>query len=356
MADRYRNSAKKKRNQQLILIYVIVTIFAAAAIALFIMNTKSDKGKFRELGIEAFKKGAYEEAAGHFEKSLEENQWFTGQTDVDTRMYLGACYLRLNRYSDAAACYRLAGEKNSGTIDDNLLTSLLETADAMNEVDELRSMPKVEADTAQLEKVAESQPYMYLCLASYYIERKDDEKALAALTAYSKVRPMNTYVAYELSAAYIRQEKYTEAASIIEQGLSSGDKNYADLLRFNQIVLTEAKGDYESAFKSIEELCKEYPDNTMMKKEYDFLYTRVNPNTTPVNPYSDARTDEENAAIARELSTATAENNDGTDDAGNGDAGSDDDSDSGSDDGSAEGTDAGENTDEGYDGGNVEEE
>ena len=72
----------KQRLQQLIIAYTIVTLIAAAVIAVFLINTNSDKGKYRNLGIEAFQKGQFDEAAVNFERSLEEKQWFTGNTDT----------------------------------------------------------------------------------------------------------------------------------------------------------------------------------------------------------------------------------------------------------------------------------
>ena len=60
----------KQRLQQLIIAYTIVTLIAAAVIAVFLINTNSDKGKYRNLGIEAFQKGESTEISGsrHFRR------------------------------------------------------------------------------------------------------------------------------------------------------------------------------------------------------------------------------------------------------------------------------------------------
>ena len=145
-----------------------------------------------------------------------------------------------------------------------------------------------EINTETLEKAAVTQPYMYLSLASIYIDRGDELHARTALNSYLSQRPLNTYVAYELSTAYLNEKKYSEAKDMIEKGLASGDSSFIDLLRFNEIVLMEVDGQYEEALNAVEALLKQYPENAAMKKEYDFLYTRVNLHTTPVNPESDA--------------------------------------------------------------------
>ena len=277
----------KQRLQQLIIAYTIVTLIAAAVIAVFLINTNSDKGKYRNLGIEAFQKGQFDEAAVNFERSLEEKQWFTGNTDTDTRMYLGACYLRQGRYSDAEVVYGQV-EKDPGDVDRDLLRGLKETAAAMNELEVMRMQQSGEINTETLEKAAVTQPYMYLSLASIYIDRGDELHARTALNSYLSQRPLNTYVAYELSTAYLNEKKYSEAKDMIEKGLASGDSSFTDLLRFNEIVLMEVDGQYEEALNAVEALLKQYPENAAMKKEYDFLYTRVNLHTTPVNPESDA--------------------------------------------------------------------
>ena len=305
MTDRNRERYKK-RMRQLILVYTVITIIVGSFLTLLLMNAFSDKKKFRDEGITAFGQGNYTEAEASFQKSLNESQWFTGSMDLDTRMYLGACYLREGKYDDAAKCYKTVEDDNNGAVDEDLLHSMIGTADAMSDISAIRTgqVPVDDTWIEQLLQKAENQPYVYLCIASVYNERGDTESAGKLLEKYLAVRPVNTYVAYELSAAYINQGKTAEATDMINKGLSSVDGTFADLLKYNQAILKEMEGDFQTAFSMLEELCKQYPDNADMKREYDFLYTRLNINETPVNPYTDAMSEEE---IARAKAQAEAE-------------------------------------------------
>lgn len=325
------------------IMYVVVTILFGSILAVLWAKSSSDKEKLRNEGIESFSGGDYKTAASLFEKSLEEKQWFSAKMDLDTKMYLGACYLRMNRYSDAVECYRQINEKNNGSIDEKLLISLTETAESMNEMEKYKGKKADDNMIEQMKNLARTQPYMYLCLASVYNERKETKEAREALENYIKVRPVNSYVAYELSTAMINEKKYAEAKDMLEQGLKASDNNYKDLLNYNRIALLEADGDLDGAFQLATELKEQYPKCEAIQKEYDFLYTRININTTPVNPNSDANETYE-PAEPDDSGEESGDEGDGSDESS--DEGYDDGSDEGSDDGSDEGFDE---PDEGYD-------
>ncbi len=309
--------------RRLILLYIVATLVFGLMITLLLMNGFSDKKKLREEGIAAFGKGDYSAAESAFLLSLDENQWFTKNMDLDTRMYLGACYLRQNRYNEAVDCYRQIEDDNNGSVNEELIGSMKDTANAMSEMEDFREFPPDDTKIEQMLQVAEKQPYIYLCIASVYNDRGDYENAIKNLESYQAVRGINTYVAYELSASYIRQGDTAKATDMIDKGLSASDTSYTDLLKYNQAVLKEMSGDLEGAFSMMEQLHQQYPDNAQMQKEYDFLYTRLNIDETPVNPYTDVMTEEEIARAKQKAAeeAATAEEADESTDESQGDSG-----------------------------------
>ena len=127
--SRYKEN-KRKRLARLITVYAFVTILVFAGLYLFYRMCHSDKEKYREEGITAVKSGSYEKALECFQKSLNEEQWFSRDMDLDTKMYMGACYLRLSRYSEASSIYHLLSLEESKVVDQAVVASMLETAEA----------------------------------------------------------------------------------------------------------------------------------------------------------------------------------------------------------------------------------
>ena len=283
----YRAKAKRRR----LILYIIITVAVLIFLIFFLSKTMSNKEANREAGIEQFREGNYQQAIAGFQRSLAEEQWFSEKMDLDTRMYLATAFLRLEKYQDAIDCYRKLQQENDGTINNELILSMQETAEAKAAIQAGGAGILSDDTINRLERLAPDQPYLYLQLASAYNRKKDMDAAQQALAAYLDVRPVNTYVAYELSTIYMKKGNLEAAQNLIDQGLSCEDETYTDLLEYNSAVLLEEKGDYEGAFKKLEELHDLYKDNEIITKEYEFLYTRIHPNTEPVNPNNDALED-----------------------------------------------------------------
>ena len=299
-----RNRKKRKRLGALIVVLVLFTVILAGAIWFVYWNCHSDKEEFRKAGITAMKNGSYEIALSDFEKSLNEKQWFTGDMDLDTKMYIGSCYLHLGRYEDAAKLYRNLSKEQSSAIDSSAVKAMLDMAEANLLIDSIGSNDISIPDDAMIATLLEktsSDSGLYLYLASAYNRRKEYDKAEAAVECYLKDHPMNSYTAYEISSMYLR-EKNTEAARpVIEEGLAAPDGIFRDLLLYNQVMLLESAGEYEKAYEQAKKLHEQYPENKDMERAYSFLDSRVNPDTTPVNPFSDAIPEEEWEAIRQRI-------------------------------------------------------
>lgn len=279
------------RMRQLVVIYVLIGLAVIGFLIFFLSKTISNKEAARESGIKEFRHANYERAISAFNRSLAEEQWFSKSMDLDTMMYLAASYLKLEKYNDAAVCYKKLQEENDGSLNNEVLLSMQETAEAQAAIAEGRSGAPSEETIQRLTKLSAEEPYLYLQLASAYYRLHDATAARQALESYLAVRPLNTYVAYELSTAYLKEGKLTEAKTMVDKGLACDDHVYDEMLSYNEAVILEEQGDYEGAFRKLEELHNLYPDNETITKEYTFLYTRVHPNETPVNPNNDALED-----------------------------------------------------------------
>ena len=289
MSERTRRNQARMR--KLIVLYAFIALIVIIFIIFFLSKTMSSKESAREEGIKQFRNGNYEQAISAFQRSLAEEQWFSSEMDLDTRMYLATAFLRTERFRDASDCYKKLLEENDGTLNNELILSMQETADARAVIKEGGSGIPSDETIERLKKLSGEQPYLYLQLASAYVRKGDAAAAREALQSYLSVRPLNTYVAAELSTAYLKEGKTAEAKEMIEKGLACEDGTYVELLEYNSLVAAEADGDYEASFAKAEELHQRYPENESITKEYTFLYTRTHPNTEPVNPNNDALED-----------------------------------------------------------------
>ena len=299
-----RRRKNTKRTVGIIIGLLLFTALIAGVIWFVYRQCNSEKKEYRQDGIAAMKNGNYEIALTDFKKSLDQDQWFSGDMDLDTQMYIGACYLRLGRFEDAAKLYRTLSKEKSSALDPAVVLSMLDVAEANLLIESVSSSDVTLPDDVMITTLterAESDSGMYLYLVSAYNRRKEYDKAREALELYLKDNPMNSYTAYELSSAYLREKNLSAAKPIIEEGLSAPDGVYRDLLLYNQVILLESAGEYEKAFEQISALHEQYPDNKNITRAYSFLDSRVHPDTNPVNPFSDALSDEEWEQIRQRL-------------------------------------------------------
>ena len=285
------SSKKKKRIGIIVTFCVIVTVIAAACVYYVYLKAHSDKERFRQSGITAMKNGSYGIAVNDFDMSLQEEQWFCEDMDLDTKMYKGACLIRLGRYEEAYKLFMAISKEASPAIDQSTVISMLEIADAnmlVNKVTDGETAPPDDETITRLKGAAAKDSGMYLYLASAHNRRQEYDAELEDLNNYLASHPINTYVAYELSTAYLKKGNTEEAERIIKDGLNASDDVYTDLLNYNLVICREYSGEYDAAYELIKSLYEQYPDNEDIAREYTFLQSRVNPDTTPVNPYSDA--------------------------------------------------------------------
>lgn len=280
---------RRKRRKKLAVNYTIFTLIVAAFMFFILNNMISDKEELRKKGIDAYNNGNYSEAIEAFTASLNEEQWFTKNMDLDTRIYLGDCYLQLNQYGDAQAVYIELKSLNHGNYNEEYIDSLVGAASAMVDMEN----GNYDSAAAYLtEAVNEGNTWMNLYLGACYEKQGDYGHMMACYHDYLLSYPMNTYIAYQISTYYLNAEDYSSAKDYIDKGLSAGDTAYLSFVKYNEIVYYEQILDYTTAFAKAKEYINAYPDNEAGRKEYDFLYTRINIDPEPVHkPDESADTD-----------------------------------------------------------------
>lgn len=138
------------------------------------------------------------------------------------------------------------------------------------------------------EKTKEKNQEIYTLLGQIYCYLEDYERALESFGEASllieeteKELPEEAVsaqvLAYnELGISYMEQEAYEEALEYFEAGLylEPAKEKKQSLLR-NKIIALEHLGRFKKAFSACETYFENYPEDEEMRREYEFLKTRV---------------------------------------------------------------------------------
>ncbi len=287
-----RARAREARRRRNIRVFFLCTIFSIVVIIssiVVIAHSISDKKEHRDKGIKAFNESSYEEALKEFSISINTEQWFSSKMDYDTELYIAACYMRQGEYAEASKQYKKLTDEYSSSktsLDRDTIMGMMFLADALEQAN---TGDISDATISQLKKEYEAgNVSMSIFLGTSYQQMGNYEEMVNYYTIYADKFGINTYIAYQLSAYYLDIGDTETATDYVNKGMNAEDDLYLDMLQFNDIIITEKNHDYVGALNKARALTEAYPDNETYKREYDFLDSRVNIDTTPVHTESDA--------------------------------------------------------------------
>lgn len=117
--------------------------------------------------------------------------------------------------------------------------------------------------------------------AHYYIGeiyriRSNYGEAVYHYTTYIGGSGAKDAAAYnQMAICLMRQEKLEDALSAVLAGQELSDALHAKQLLFNEVVILEKMGDYNKAYERAKAYVRQYPEDTEIQAELDFLSTRV---------------------------------------------------------------------------------
>ena len=281
--------ARRRRNIRVFFLCTIFSIIVIISSIIVIAHSISDKKEHRDKGIKAFNESSYEEALKEFNISINTEQWFSSKMDYDTELYIAACYMRQGEYAEASKQYKKLTDEYSSSktsLDRDTIMGMMFLADALEQAN---TGDISDATISQLKKEYEAgNVSMSIFLGTSYQQMGNYEEMVNYYTVYADKFGINTYIAYQLSAYYLDIGDIETATDYVSKGMNAEDDLYLDMLQFNDIIITEKNHDYVGALNKARALTEAYPDNETYKREYDFLDSRVNIDTTPVHTESDA--------------------------------------------------------------------
>jgi tetratricopeptide (TPR) repeat protein len=296
------------------------------------LTRKNNKRARRAIGISYYNEGNYAQARGYFEKALEEE--LLPELNADIRMYLAdalecegdyasaiAVYDELlKEQTDYAAGYRARAymsyiggdyEKSLADYDEaialepqnfdlyfgkyNVLEKLGKSAE---QAELLRLIITIENPTAEDSYFIAKAQYFSGAFdeaivslvasaengyedAHYYIgeiyhDRSNYGEAVYHYKQYIAGSGAKDAAAYnQMGICLIKQGNYAEALETVRAGQKFSDALHGRQLMFNEVVILEKMGDYTIAYEKAVEYRNRYPEDTRIRRELEFLATRV---------------------------------------------------------------------------------
>lgn len=274
MSDNRRKvkRGRKRKAKRAGAAFIILPLLMTALITLFVcINISSHKKQYKQEGIKLYNEGSFKEAEQKFIDSLDQYQWFSKETDIDTRFFLADSYVKDEEYDNAIEIYNDILDKGSKS-DRKEAETLIDITKAHKALYE-NDLEEAEEQLRKLAESGETQEYLYLASAESRLGK--DEEMIEALNKYLEDHPFDTYVCYQMSTYYLNIDDPETARIYIDEGLRCTDEDFRAEIKFNDAVYYEKKHDYKTAFEKIDTLSSEYPDNESFAAERDFLKTRL---------------------------------------------------------------------------------
>lgn len=294
---------------------------------------QNNKKAYRMKGISFFRNNKYEDAVSSFEKALEIKE--LESLDVDILKYTGDAQCYLGKYEDAAKAYSDLIEKDgykssyymkrafaygqAGDVDKAiedydkvvekdsddydvylqaycLLSAAGEEDEACSYLNKALNIDKKGKESSYKKAIVAyyrgdtetaleglgqamedgiSEAGFYLARISY--ENKNYTKARTYLEVYLKEKS-GTLLAegYNLMGnCYLKEEEYEKALEQYQKGIKLNEAGTLKSLKENEVAAYEKLGDYDTAKEKADAFLEQYPEDTGMQKEVEFIKTRL---------------------------------------------------------------------------------
>lgn len=296
------------------------------------ITNENKKKALRGQGVAYYYMGQYENAVNTFKEALKLD--YANDLNTDIRSYLGQCYVKQEKYDEALAVYdALVEEQGSSSVyagrgsvnasagnieeakqdfekaisldEKNYSLYLLGYQTLMKAEDTesakafLTKAAAIEPKTTEdsyalaqvkfyqedykgaldiLEKLVSEKQEAYQFMGDIYYVTKEYDNAIKNYLTYMEngKQSVSSTCYANLSSCYIAQKQYENALSYVNLGLAAGDKISEQELQYNEILIYEQMGDFNTAYEKAKVYVEKYPEDEQMNREYIFLSTRYN--------------------------------------------------------------------------------
>lgn len=114
-------------------------------------------------------------------------------------------------------------------------------------------------------------------LAQIAVLSKSYQDAAKYLESYLKNsgENKNPQAYHELAGVYMEMKQYKKAQKVVTKGIACGSTSAIQNLKKDQVIVYERQNEYEKALQAAKEFLKSYPNSSGMKRELEFIKTRI---------------------------------------------------------------------------------
>ena len=135
-----------------------------------------------------------------------------------------------------------------------------------------------EGALAILQGITSDSKEAYRLMGDIYYVTEDYNNAIESYLTFIKdnSQSISSTSYLNLSSCYIALKQYDDALTYVNLGLSAGDKISLQELQYNEVLIYEQKGDFNTAYEKAKVYVEAYPEDEQMQRELIFLSTRYN--------------------------------------------------------------------------------
>lgn len=283
-AESKKRILRRKINRRINMISNIVFVLLVMILVIgSIIHLFTKKNEYREMGIEQFKAANYEEALKLFDKSLDCNQWFSDATNVDICLYKAETYIKLEKYEEAGNTYKFILDKyKKKYYNEEEINFMISLTDALMRYEEGKYISAVLTFVDAVDR-GYTGASIFAAICYNHMDQYDD--MIKYYDIYKNSYGANSCLYYQYSSYYAKQNNFEEALKYANEGVNCSDSVYIDELKYLQVLCYTKLADYNTAYSYVKDYVAQYPNDSRGKELYDYLDTRINIKTKPVNNF-----------------------------------------------------------------------
>lgn len=273
---------RRKINRKISLISNII-FFVAVIITLVVggLHLFTKKKEYRALALEQYNSENYNDAIQNFDKALKCNQWFSDSVNVDICLYKAEAYIRTEQYQEAYDTYNLILKKYSTKYyNEEDIKFMINLSDALIQYAAGNYITSVVTFCDAVDKgYYRASIFAAIC----YNHLNEYDNMIKYYDIYKQYYGANTCLYYQYASYYSKNKDYEKALTFINDGLCASDTVYIDELKYLQILCYTELQNFDEAYKYAKEFVELYPNDDRGRELFNYVDSRVNKKTKPIN-------------------------------------------------------------------------
>lgn len=202
----------------------------------------------------------------------------TGDANVAQEDFKKAMEIRPDDFDLVIDIYRIMAARGYKEAGRDILSNVIAAHNSMSEYDlgrfnyYLGNYEEARNYLEKAEKGDAAQVTLYLGRA--YEALGDYNYAISLYNTYLDKQHSEAEIYNQMGLCQMKMERYSEALSSFQAGMNLDNSSIMQTLKYNEIVAYEYMNEFQTASALMKEYLRMYPNDSVAKREYEFLKTR----------------------------------------------------------------------------------